>query len=144
MKEILLFFAVLFTGSALSAQSNTDEKDITALLNKQTQAWNKGNLDEFMSGYWNNDSLMFVGKNGVTYGYANTLNNYKKNYNSPEKMGKLFFEILKVKKLSAEYYWVLGKYFLKRTVGDAGGQYTLLFRKINGKWMIIADHSSSS
>jgi len=114
------------------------------LLNKQTAAWNKGNLDEFMSGYWNNDSLMFVGKNGVTYGYANTLNNYKKNYNSPEKMGKLFFEIIKVKKLSAEYYWVLGKYFLKRSIGDAGGQYTLLIKKINGQWMIIADHSSSS
>jgi len=112
------------------------------LLNRQTISWNKGNLDEFMSGYWKNDSLMFVGKSGITYGYANTLNNYKKNYDSQEKMGKLFFEILKIKKLAPDYYWVLGKWFLKRSVGDVGGHYTLLFRKIHGKWMIVADHSS--
>jgi hypothetical protein len=144
MKKAFLLYIIFFVSIAVAAQRNKDEKEIIDLLNKQTVAWNKGNLDEFMSGYWNNDSLMFVGKNGVTYGYANTLNNYKKNYNSPEKMGKLFFEIIKVKKLSPEYYWVLGKYFLKRSVGDAGGQYTLLIKKINGRWMIIADHSSSS
>jgi len=140
-KNMLMALACFFT-TLISAQVNKDEKEITDLLNKQTLSWNKGNLDEFMKGYWHNDSLMFVGKSGVTYGYTNTLNNYKKNYSDSAKMGKLFFEILKVKKLSAEYYWVLGKWFLKRTVGDIGGHYTLLFRKINGKWMIIADHSS--
>ena len=57
-------------------------------------------------------------------------------------MGNLTFEFLKVTKISAEYYWVLGKWFLKRSVGDVGGHYTLLFRKINGKWLIVADHSS--
>ncbi|MEP6725942.1 MAG: DUF4440 domain-containing protein, partial [Bacteroidota bacterium] len=119
-KNILLLIACFITG-LLSAQTNKDEKEITDLLNRQTVSWNKGNLDEFMNGYWHNDSLMFVGKSGVTYGYTNALNNYKKNYDSKEKMGKLFFEILKVKKLSAEYYWVLGKWFLKRSVGDVGG-----------------------
>ena len=142
MKRNILLLIVFFTAKLLSAQVNKDQKEITDLLNRQTVSWNKGNLDEFMSGYWQNDSLMFVGKDGITYGYTNALNNYKKNYDSPAKKGKLFFEIIKVKKLSAEYYWVLGKYFLKRTVGDTGGNYTLLFRKINGKWMIIADHSS--
>jgi len=139
-----LLLPAFFIVTMLSAQANKDEKEIIDLLNRQTVSWNKGDLNEFMSGYWHNDSLMFVGKNGITYGYTNALNNYKKNYDSPEKKGKLFFEIIKVKKLSAEYYWVLGKYFLKRTIGDASGNYTLLFRKINGKWMIIADHSSSS
>jgi len=142
MKRNILLLIFFFTAKLLSAQTNKDEKEITDLLNRQTISWNKGNLDEFMSGYWQNDSLMFVGKDGITYGYTNALNNYKKNYDSPAKKGKLFFEIIKVKKLSAEYYWVLGKYFLKRTAGDTGGNYTLLFRKINGKWMIIADHSS--
>src|ERR1700712_4798009 len=140
-KYILLIGACLAT-IFLSAQANKDEKEITDLLNRQTLSWNKNNLDEFMSGYWHNDSLMFVGKSGVTYGYTAALNNYKKNYDSPEKMGKLFFEILKLKKLSPEYYFVLGKWFLKRPVGDIGGHYTLLFRKINGKWMIVADHST--
>lgn len=139
-----MLLPAFFIVTMLSAQANKDEKEIIDLLNRQTVSWNKGDLNEFMSGYWHNDSLMFVGKNGITYGYTNALNNYKKNYDSPEKKGKLFFEIIKVKKLSAEYYWVLGKYFLKRTIGDASGNYTLLFRKINGKWMIIADHSSSS
>ena len=142
MKRTILTIATFFAITLLTAQSNKDEKEITDLLNRQTLSWNKGNLDEFMNGYWHNDSLMFVGKSGVTYGYANALNNYKKNYDSREKMGKLFFEILKVKKLSAEYYWVLGKWFLKRNVGDIGGNYTLLFRKINNKWIIVADHSS--
>ena len=142
MKRTILTIATFFAITLLTAQSNKDEKEINDLLNRQTVSWNKGNLDEFMNGYWHNDSLMFVGKSGVTYGYANALNNYKKNYDSREKMGKLFFEILKVKKLSAEYYWVLGKWFLKRNVGDIGGNYTLLFRKINNKWMIVADHSS--
>ena len=142
MRKYVLLLVACFVTNLLSAQANKDEKEITDLLNRQTLSWNKGNLEEFMSGYWNNDSLMFVGKSGITYGYTNTLNNYKKNYDSPEKMGKLFFEILKVKKISADYYWVLGKWFLKRTVGDVGGHYTLLFQKIKGKWMIIADHSS--
>ena len=127
---------------ASSAQTNADEKAIRELLHKQNEAWNRGNIDEFMHGYWQNDSLMFIGQSGVTYGYQNTLNNYKKNYSDTAKMGKLFFDLLQVKKLSADYYWVLGKWFLKRSVGNVGGQYTLLFRKINGQWVIIADHSS--
>jgi len=140
MKQILsLIFCFCFL--QLVAQ-NSDEKAILNLLRSQTEEWNKGNIDEFMKGYWNNDSLMFIGKGGVTYGYTNTLINYKKNYSNTDQMGKLSFEFLKVKKISADYYWVLGKWFLKRTVGDVGGHYTLLFRKINGKWLIVADHSS--
>jgi hypothetical protein len=142
MKKNMLLVLACFLTTLLSAQVNKDEKEITDLLNRQTLSWNKGNLDEFMKGYWHNDSLIFAGKNGVTYGYTNALNNYKKNYSDSAKMGKLFFEILKVKKLSADYYWVLGKWFLKRSAGDIGGHYTLLFRKINGKWMIVADHST--
>ena len=138
----MLLLAACLVATLLAAQVNKDEKEIIGLLTRQTQSWNKGNMDEFMNGYWNSDSLMFVGKSGVTYGYTNTLNNYKKNYSDSAQMGKLFFDILQVKKLSPGYYWVLGKWFLKRSVGDVGGHYTLLFRKINGKWMIVADHSS--
>ncbi len=121
---------------------DADQKEILKILNDQTVYWNKGDIDNFMKGYWNNDSLMFVGKSSVTYGFQNTLTHYKETYSDAEKMGKLFFEILKVKKLSNEYYFVLGKWFLKRNAGDVGGHYTLLFRKIKGKWMIVSDHSS--
>ena len=126
---------------ALSAQ-NKDEQAIRKILSDQTLHWNKGDLDGFMHGYWKNDSLLFVGKTGPKYGYETTLKNYKKSYPDMATMGKLSFEILKVQQLSTDYYFVLGKWFLKRTVGDVGGAYTLIFRKINNQWVIVADHSS--
>lgn len=142
MKKISLSFLLLMSVLTVVSQISKDEKAVRDLLQKQTVAWNTGNIEEFMIGYWQNDSLMFIGKSGVTYGYQNTLNNYKKNYSDTAQMGKLIFDIIKVNRLSAEYYWVLGKWFLKRSVGDIGGHYTLLFRKIKGVWVIVADHSS--
>jgi ketosteroid isomerase-like protein len=141
MKKIMAVCLLLSFLSA-SAQTNKDEKNILDILKNQTESWNRGDIDQFMVGYWQNDSLLFIGQSGVTRGYTNTLNNYKKNYSDTAKMGKLFFDILQVKKLSPDYYWVLGKWSLKRSVGDIGGHYTLLFRKMKGKWVIVADHSS--
>ena len=125
----------------VSAQS-ADEKAILKILDDQTLYWNKGDLDNFVTGYWNNDSLMFIGSSGVIYGYQNTLSRYKKSYSDTSKMGKLRFEIIHLKKLSPKYYFVVGKWFLKRSIGDAGGHFSLLIRKINGQWKIAADHSS--
>lgn len=136
-----LFLASIVFGSYCSAQPN-DEKAIRQLLDEQTQAWNQGDLESFMKTYWKNDSLMFIGKNGVTYGWANTLNNYKKSYPDTTAMGKLSFDILLVKRLSADYAHVIGKWRLQRSIGDLDGHYTLLLKKIKGKWVIIADHSS--
>lgn len=143
MKSSWLAFLVLgVTLSFVSYSQSKEEKEIRKLLDSQIDAWNRGNIDEFMIGYWNNDSLMFIGKNGVTYGYVNTLKNYKKSYSDTAQMGKLKFDLLQVKKISVDAYFVVGKWFLKRSVGDIGGHYTLLFRKIKGKWVIVADHSS--
>lgn len=141
MKNVITLIVILVCTLPAFSQS-TDEKQILGILNEQTLAWNKGDIDQFMQGYWNNDSLMFVGKSGVTYGYRNTSDNYKKNYGDSAKMGKLSFDIIQVKQLSQDYYFVLGKWFLKRSAGDANGSYTLLFRKINGQWKIVSDHSS--
>lgn len=141
MKKLLTAAFFLLAITPVFSQSKNEEA-IRKVLNDQLQAWNKGDIDDFMKGYWHSDSLMFVGKSGITYGYQNTLDNYKKNYKDTVQMGKLFFEILQVKPLSADTYFVVGKWFLKRSVGDVGGIYTLLFKKINGQWMIIADHSS--
>lgn len=139
-KSILIAILLLFLIPGLT--QSTDETEIRNLLHEQTLSWNKGDIDHFMLGYWNNDSLTFIGKSGVTYGYRPTMANYKKNYSDSSKMGKLFFDILQIKKLSPEYYFVLGKWFLKRSAGDVGGFYTLLFRKIKGQWKIVSDHSS--
>ncbi|MDE3253438.1 MAG: nuclear transport factor 2 family protein [Bacteroidota bacterium] len=126
----------------LSRAQNSNEKEIRASLNSQILDWNKGDLTAFMKGYWNNDSLMFVGKSGPTYGYRQTLANYQKNYPDQAARGILSFHILKVERLSPEYYFVLGKFMLKRSIGDASGHFTLLYRKIRGQWLIVCDHSS--
>jgi len=140
MKNSLFFSFILFA-SFCSAQSK-DETAIRQLLDDQTQAWNRGDIESFMKTYWKSDSLMFIGKNGVTYGWTNTLNNYKKNYPDTVAMGKLSFNILSVKRLSIEYFHVAGKWHLQRSIGDLSGHYTLLIKKIKGRWVIIADHSS--
>ena len=141
MKKITIVLLVILLPFLLIAQ-HKDEQAIRKVLHTQTDAWNRGNIDEFMNGYWENDSLKFIGKSGVTYGYKATLERYKKTYSDTAQMGKLSFDILEVKRLSPEYYFVLGKWFLKRSVGDIGGIYTLIFRKINGRWVIVSDHTS--
>ncbi len=140
MKSLLLAIFLYLCGTA-AAQSK-DETAIRQLLSRQTADWNSGNIDGFMKGYWESDSLMFIGKSGVTYGYNNTLQNYKKGYPDTAAMGKLTFTLLSLKKLSPEYYFVVGKWHLQRSIGDVSGHYNLLFRKIKGQWVIIADHSS--
>lgn len=141
-RNLLTGLVLLLLSGSLSAQPSNDEAAIRQIMAKQADAWNKGNIDIFMKGYWNSDSLIFIGKSGPAYGYRQALANYKKNYTGPNQMGKLFFDLLKVKRLSADYYFVIGKWFLKRKAGDIGGVYTLLFRKINGQWRIIVDHTS--
>lgn len=128
--------------SIICFAQNKDEQAIRQILANQESAWNKGDLSTFMIGYWENDSLVYIGKNGPTYGYMTTLNNYKKNYPDTSHMGKLKFKLLSVNPLNTDHYFVIGKFNLTRTVGDASGYFTLLFRKINGVWKAIADHSS--
>ena len=140
MRSIFVALLVIISFSVFS--QTKDEKEVRNVLATQNAAWNRGDVDAFMVGYWENDSLMFIGKSGVTYGYKNTLSNYKKNYPDTTTMGKLTFTLIKVKRLSPEYFHVTGKYYLTRTIGDASGHFTLMFRKINGKWVVISDHSS--
>jgi ketosteroid isomerase-like protein len=139
--KIRLLVILLFAGFALKAQPK-EEKDIRQLLAKQTECWNRGDIEGFMQTYWKSDSLMFIGKSGVHRGWKETLENYKKGYPDTTAMGKLSFDIIEVKKLSSEYYYVVGKWMLARTIGDLSGHYDLLLRKIKGKWYIISDHSS--
>lgn len=137
-----LLSALLLAFAAPAFSQPTAEPVIRQVMADQATAWNQGNIDEFMKGYWNSDSLVFVGQSGLTYGYGQTLANYKKHYDTPDKMGKLFFTLLSIKPLSSEYCFVIGKWLLKRKDGDVGGIYSLLFRKIAGHWVIVVDHTS--
>ena len=134
--------AIFFVFSIASLAQSSDTTAIRAVMNAQVKAWNNGNIDAFMQTYWKSDSLLFVGSKGPNYGWQTTLENYKKRYPDTTAMGKLDFNILEIKLLSAEYGFVLGKWHLTRTIGDIGGHFTLLFRKINGQWFIVADHTS--
>ena len=140
MKKILCISCLLAVYNFCNAQSE-DETAIRNAMNEQLTAWNNGNIDAFMQTYWKSDSVLFV-SNPPTYGWQSTLDRYKKYYPDTATMGKLSFDLLELKPLSPEYYFVMGKWHLKRTAGDVGGIFTLLFRKINGKWLIVVDHSS--
>jgi uncharacterized protein (TIGR02246 family) len=135
---LLLFFACQVTTLA----QDRDEQAVRQLLEKQNQAWNRGDIEGFMEGYWKNDSLVFVGSRGLTYGWQKTLENYKKGYPDTAAMGKLTFNLLSVKRISADYFSVIGQWHLARTIGDLKGHFTLLVRKIKGKWVVVNDHSS--
>lgn len=140
IKNILCLCMLLFAQFA-NAQTKEANK-ILQIMAAQEKAWNEGDIEQFMKGYWENDSLVFVGKSGLTYGYNNTLANYKKGYPDKTYMGKLKFTILSMQPLGKQFYRVIGKWELTRTVGNVSGHYTLLLQKINGEWKIISDHSS--
>lgn len=133
-------FVVLPTRNARAQQG--DRQQIEALMAAQTDAWNKGDVTAFMQTYWHSDSLLFIGKKGVTYGWQATLDRYKTTYPDKSAMGKLDFKLLEFKPLAADVYLVVGKWHLARTIGDLEGHFSLTLRKISGEWKIIADHSS--
>lgn len=149
MRPIFLFAALIM----LSCNSNSTKENIhnfaeskvsTAIkkvMAAQETAWNNQDLSGFMEGYWKNDSLKFYGSKGITYGWDNTLANYKKAYPTKAESGILKFVINDISKIENSAYLVFGKYHLKRNTGNANGIFTLIFKYVNGEWKIIADMS---
>jgi ketosteroid isomerase-like protein len=123
------------------AQAQTADQQITEIMHQQELAWNKGDIRGFMEAYWHSDSLQFIGSKGVTRGWDNTLANYLKSYDTPAKMGQLHFTILEQKMLSPDYVYLTGKWQLEREK-PVGGHFTLVWKRIQGKWLIISDHTS--
>ncbi|MDA0196288.1 MAG: DUF4440 domain-containing protein [Bacteroidetes bacterium] len=138
MKFGTILFIIL-TSQCLHAQS--DREAVLKVLNDQSVCWNAGDIDCFMESYWNSDSLMFIGSNGITYGWQATMNRYKKVYPNNEAMGELIFTILEAKAIATDSYLIVGRFYLKRVIGDLDGIFTLVFNKINGNWLIISDHT---
>ena len=117
--------------------------DILAVLSTQTAAWNRGDVAGFMQGYWQNDSLVFIGKSGLTYGWQPTLDNYRRSYPNPAAMGQLNFSRLQIRPLSPDAAQVIGRWHLARpTAGDLQGHFLLVMRRMAGRWVVVADHSS--
>lgn len=141
MKRILLAVLLLISFGSF-AQSAKDKQAILDLLEKQRTDWNNGDVEAFMQGYEKSDSLLFVGKNGPTYGWQKTLDNYKKGYPDKSAMGFLVFGIKKVDFLNPNLAFVLGSWNVKREKDELKGYFTLLIKKIKGEWKVVADHSS--
>ena len=144
MKNTLLFFLFVFTLSLAAQNKSHFDKDKTAILavmKAQEIAWSNNDLEGFMQGYWKSDSLKFYGASGLTKGWQQTLNNYKKGYPTKEHSGTLTFKINDISPIEHSSYCVMGEYFLKRNVGNANGVFIIIFKKIDGEWKIVADMS---
>jgi len=141
MKKILLCLCCIISMHSVLAQDQ-NVLAIRKLLLTQVVAWNSGSIDGYMKGYWQSDSLLFIGSKGPRYGYGATLKRYKEAYPDADHMGKLRTSISNMQKLSDDYYFIVGKWALQRKAGDVDGSFTLLLRKIKGEWVIVCDHSS--
>ncbi|EJF09888.1 MULTISPECIES: DUF4440 domain-containing protein [Pontibacter] len=120
------------------------EAQVRNMLASQSACWSQGDLDCFMQDYWKSDSLLFVGKSGLTYGWQKTLDNYRKSYPDPAAMGKLTFNLKEMRHLSADHMLVVGQWHLQREaeLGDLQGHFSIILKRFPDGWKIIADHSS--
>lgn len=142
MKKSLLAFTFSFLSMISFAQKETKAlKIVRENMDTQETSWNDFDIPGFMNYYWNNDSLKFIGSKGITYGWKSTLDNYIKGYPTKEAMGVLKFTIVEAKQLSKTSVYVIGKWELTKDK-PAGGYFTLLWKKINGNWVIVSDHTS--
>ncbi len=117
---------------------------INAVLKAQQAAWNRGDVEAFLTGYWHSTELTFSGSNGVARGWDGVVARYKKNYPDRDSMGELDFSDLEIRFLGPDAALVLGKWHLKReTAGDVGGVFTLVWEKFPDGWKIIHDHTST-
>ena len=115
---------------------------IRTVLQSQQRAWNAGDIEQFMDYYWKSDDLTFSSGGKLTRTWQGTLENYKERYPSPADMGQLSFHNLEVTLLGTEVSLVLGEWQLSRDSGELGGNFTLVFRRLDDKWVIVHDHTS--
>tara|TARA_R100000935_G_scaffold27288_2_gene47479 strand:- start:55504 stop:55935 length:432 start_codon:yes stop_codon:yes gene_type:complete len=142
--KVVTFFCISLFFISCAAQSSikNDKTAILKVMKDQEIAWSQNDLEGFMQGYWKSDSLKFYGSGGLTKGWQQTLDNYKKGYPTKDHSGTLTFEIDDISPIENNSYWVMGRYYLKRKVGDAHGNFLIIFKKIDGAWKIVADMSS--
>jgi ketosteroid isomerase-like protein len=145
MALILLFVLGVRTGRQTKAAEGreTDRAAITAALNAQQAAWNRGDVDAFLVGYWHSSELTFSGSSGVSRGWDGVMARYKKNYPDRAAMGQLDFSGLEFRFLGPDAALVLGRWHLKRDKGDIGGVFSLVWQRFPEGWKIVHDHTSA-
>jgi len=138
--RLLLILAGLF--SIAEAFAADPPAEIRAVMNAQVAAWNRGDIDGFMTGYARSDTTEFVSGDKITRGWQTVRDNYRKKYSSREKMGKLTFSDIKITTLAPDAALVLGRWRLDRKSDKPHGTFTLLFRRTPAGWRIVHDHTS--
>lgn len=144
MKTLIFAFLILSAVSISTAQSKDERAKaaIKKVMDDQTAAWNRGDIEGFMQGYWNSPELKFVSGQNMTKGWKPTLDRYKKSYDSRAKMGVLEFSELDISLTGKDSAVVFGRFTLVREKDKPTGLFTLNFRKFKDGWKIILDHTS--
>ncbi len=138
-----LLFAQRQVFAKLAEERAADRDAIHAVLNAQQTAWNRGDVDTFLVGYWHSPELTFSGSSGVARGWDGVMARYKKNYPDRAAMGQLDFSELEFRFLGPDAALVLGHWHLKREKDDIGGVFTLVWQRFPDGWKIIHDHTSA-
>jgi ketosteroid isomerase-like protein len=115
---------------------------VNTVLTEQQAAWNRGDVEAFMKGYWDSPDLTFAGSSGITRGFQPVLDHYRNSYPDQKAMGHLDFSQLEVHPLGKDAALVLGRWHLNRDSGEMGGVFTLVFQRFSDGWKIIHDHTS--
>jgi ketosteroid isomerase-like protein len=144
MRRILLLCLLSMATFGVVAFSQENEKAIGKVLLAQVAAWNAGDIDGYMKGYWNSDSTVFVSGGNLTRGYSGVLSRYKKSYDTREKMGKLEFAELQVRMITQTLGVATGVWRLHRAKDQPWGRFTLLVEKKAEGWRVVHDHTSSA
>jgi ketosteroid isomerase-like protein len=123
-------------------QGDSIRTAVESILRAQEAAWNKSDIDAFMEHYWKSDALTFSSGGKTTRGWTETLNRYRQRYPTPGKMGRLSLSHLEITPLGNSAALVLGQWSLERESEPISGNFSLVFRKFNDRWMIVHDHTS--
>ena len=140
----LLAVSAQASGKRNSAAESKDARDIRALLDRQVAAWNRSDLEGFMSGYWHSEQLTFYSGATKTSGWQATIDRYRRKYQGEgREMGTLVFSEQQLEMLGPRSALVRGRWRLKTSANESGGLFTLIFRKIDDGWKIVHDHTGS-
>ncbi len=143
-----LFAMAILAGTVLSARvagtaESREQAPIRALLEAQANAWNNGDIEGFMAGYWKSDQTEFVGASGMLRGWQEVLDRYRRTYPDRKAMGRLTFSDLEITVLSPDAAYIVGRWQLEREKDRPGGVFTLIARKFPEGWRIVHDHTSA-
>ena len=138
---LLLIGIVSLPAQQIAAMDSTN---IMTSFYQQQDAWNAGDIEQFMQAYWPNDRLVFIGSSGPTYGYESVKQNYYRRYPDKTAMGKLKFVVIELSQIDEKTVFQIGKFHLTRTIGNLEGYFSLIWKKFDDRWLIISDHTTAA